>query len=80
MDYVAVFLEHINLLNRLDRLHIELFQRCLKFLIVGSRRFVDLFRFSPWGAFAADFRTPLAMVENGARETTGTARLRWKQN
>lgn len=53
MNHVAVFFEHIDLLNRLDWLHIELFQRRLKFLVVGTRGFVDLFRFSPRGTFAA---------------------------
>lgn len=55
MDHVAVLLEHIDLLNRLDRLHVELFQRRLKLFVVGTRSFVHLFRFSPWRAFAACF-------------------------
>lgn len=65
MDHVAVLLEHIDLLNRLDRLHVELFQRRLKFFIVGTRSFVHLFRFSPRRAFAAFFGMLSAIGSNG---------------
>lgn len=42
MNHVAVLLEHVDLLNGLDRLNIELLERSLKLLVVGTRRLVDL--------------------------------------
>lgn len=65
VDHVAVFLEHIDLLNCLDRLHIELFQRRLKLFVVGPRGFVDLFRFSPRSTFAACFGMLSAIGKTG---------------
>lgn len=78
MDHVAVFLEHIDLLNRLDRLYIKLFERRLKLFVVGTCGFMDLFRFSPWGSFAADFGMLLATGRNGARGMTETGG--WVEN
>lgn len=37
MDDVAIGLEHVNLLNALDRLGVELLERCLKLLVVSGR-------------------------------------------
>lgn len=51
MNYVAVFLEHVHLLNRLDGLHIEFFQRRLKLFVICSGRFMHFFHFSPRSAF-----------------------------
>lgn len=42
MDDVAVGLEHVDLLNRLDGLDIELLQRRLQLLVVHSRALVNL--------------------------------------
>ena len=53
MYHIPIFLEHIDLLNRLDGLDIELLQRRLQLLVVGARGFVNLLGLSPWGAFAA---------------------------
>jgi hypothetical protein len=51
--HVPVLLEHIHLFDGLDRLHIELLEGCLEFLVVGAGRLVDFFGLSPWGAFAS---------------------------
>ena len=37
MDDVAVLLEHVDLLDSLDRLDVELLQCSLKLLVIGSR-------------------------------------------
>ena len=50
MDDVAVRLEHVDLLNGLDRLGAELLQSLLKLLVVGARpggRTLDLSSGSP---------------------------------
>jgi hypothetical protein len=49
--HVAIFLEHIDLFNGLDRLNVQLLEGCLQFLVVGSGGLVDLFGFSPGCAF-----------------------------
>ena len=78
MNHVAVFLEHVDLLNRLDRLDIKLFERRLKLFVVGTCGFMDLFRLSPWGSLAADFGMLLAIGDNGARERRRTGG--WGEN
>lgn len=52
MDDVSVSLEHVNLLNRLDRLNIELLEGCLQLLVVHSCALVDLLDLSSWCAFS----------------------------
>ena len=42
VDDVAVALEHVDLLNCLDGLDVELLQRSLQLLVVGARALVDL--------------------------------------
>lgn len=42
MDDVAIGLEHVDLLNSLDRLDIELLERCLQLLVVHTRALVHL--------------------------------------
>ena len=42
MDDVSVALEHVDLLNSLDGLDIELLERGLKLLVVGAGALVDL--------------------------------------
>lgn len=42
MDDVAVFLEHVDLLDGLDGLDVHLLQSSLEFLVVGAGRLVDL--------------------------------------
>ena len=53
VDYISIFLEHIDLLNGLDRLHIQLLKRRLQFLIIGSRRLVDLLRLATGGSLSS---------------------------
>ena len=53
MNDVSILLEHIHLLNRLDRLHVQLLQRCLQFLVVCAARLVHFFYFAPGCAFAS---------------------------
>ena len=47
MNDVSIALEHVDLLNRLDRLHIKLLQRRLQLLVIGAGALVDLLDFSP---------------------------------
>lgn len=42
MDHVAILLEHVDLLNGLDGLDIELLKGGLELLVIGARRLVDL--------------------------------------
>lgn len=53
MDDIAIALEHVDLLNCLDWLHIELLQRGLELLVIGARALVDLLDLPPWCAFAS---------------------------
>lgn len=42
MDDVAVLLEHVDLLDGLDRLYVHLLQGSLQLLVVGAGGLVDL--------------------------------------
>lgn len=53
MDDVAVALEHVDLLNGLDRLDVELLQRGLELLVVGTGAPVDLLNLPAGCALAA---------------------------
>lgn len=53
MYYIAILFEHIDFLNRLDRLDIQLLQRGLQLLVIGAGGFVDFLRLSAGGAFAS---------------------------
>lgn len=53
MNDVAVALEHVDLLNGLDRLDIELLQRGLELLVVGTSAPVDLLDLPAGSALAA---------------------------
>lgn len=53
MDDVAVALEHVDLLDGLDRLDIELLERSLELLVVGTGALVDLLDLPAGSAFAA---------------------------
>ena len=53
MDHVAVLFEHVDLLDRLDRLDVEFLERGLQLLVVCAGGLVDLFDFSPGSAFAS---------------------------
>lgn len=53
MNHIAIGLEHVHLLDGLNRLGAELLERCLKLLVVGAgagRRSLDL---SPGSSLAA---------------------------
>ncbi len=47
MNHIAIFFEHVDLLNRLNGLDIELFQGSLQLFVVRTRRLVNLLHFSP---------------------------------
>ena len=53
MNDISVALEHVDFLNGLDRLYIELFECRLQFLVVGSGTFVHLLDFPAGCAFAS---------------------------
>lgn len=42
MNDVSVTLEHVHLLNGLDRLNVQFLKSCLELLVVGAGAFVDL--------------------------------------
>lgn len=42
MDHVAILLEHVDLLDGLNGLHVHLLQSSLQLLVVGARGLVDL--------------------------------------
>ena len=53
MNHIAVRLEHIDLLDRLDGLDVHLLERRLQLLVVGSAALVDLLHLSSRSSFAA---------------------------
>ncbi len=53
MYHVSILFEHVDLFNRLDRLHVQFLERGLQFFVVGAGGFVDFFCFSSGGAFAS---------------------------
>jgi hypothetical protein len=53
MDDIAITLEHVDLFDRLDWLHIQLLECRLQLLVIRARVLVDLLDFSPWCALAA---------------------------
>jgi hypothetical protein len=56
VDDVSVLLEHVDLLNCLDRLNIKLLQRCLELLVVHSLTLVDLLDLSSWCTLSTIFQ------------------------
>ena len=52
MDDISVRLEHVDLLNRLDGLNIELLERCLQLLVVHACALMDLLDLSSRRAFS----------------------------
>jgi hypothetical protein len=53
VNNIAVTFEHVDLLNCLNRLHIELLQRSLELLVIGARALVNLLDLPPRCAFAS---------------------------
>lgn len=54
MDNSAVGFEHVNFLNAVDRLDIELLKGALELLVVRSGGLCDLLDLPPGGALSAD--------------------------
>ena len=53
MDDIAVALEHVDLLDCLDRLNIHLLQRRLELLVICTSALVHLLDLSSWSTLAA---------------------------
>jgi len=53
VDDVSVALEHVDLLDSLNRLDIELLERCLKLLVVGASSLVNLLNLAPRSSLAS---------------------------
>jgi hypothetical protein len=53
VDDVSISLEHVDLLNSLNWLNIELLERCLQLLVIHSRALVDLLDLSSRCALSA---------------------------
>jgi len=53
VDDVSVALEHVDLLDSLDGLDIELLERCLKLLVVGAGSLVNLLNLAPRSTLAS---------------------------
>lgn len=54
MNDIPILLEHVDLLNGLDRLDVELLERGLQFLVVGAGCLVHFLDLSPWCAFPSE--------------------------
>lgn len=54
MNDISILLEHVDLLNGLDRLDVELLERGLQFLVVGAGCLVHFLYFSPWCTFPSE--------------------------
>ena len=59
MDNVAVALEHVDLLNSLDGLDVQLLERSLELLVVGTSGPVDLLDLPAGSTLAAIYRVSL---------------------
>ena len=57
MNNVSVLLEHVDFLDGLDGLDVELLERGLQLLVVGAGGLVDFLRFSPRCAFPSVVHT-----------------------
>lgn len=75
MNHIPILLEHVDFLNGLNRLHIELLKRRLQLLVIRARSLMDFFHLSPGGAFAtilhnqpllARFTRPSTVNENSS--------------
>jgi len=53
VDDISVALEHVDLLDSLDGLDIELLERCLELLVVGASGLVDLLNLAPRSTLAS---------------------------
>lgn len=55
VDDITIRFEHVDFLDRLDGLHIHLFQCRLQLLVVCSRALMNLLHLPPWCTLAAAF-------------------------
>ena len=62
VDDVTIRLEHVDLFDGLDWLHIHLLESCLKLLVVRACGFMHLLDLSPWCAFASVVLTLAIML------------------
>lgn len=53
MNNIPILLEHVDLLDGLERLHVHFLQRCLQFLVIGAAGLVDLLDFAAGGSLAS---------------------------
>lgn len=53
MNDVSIRLEHVDLLNGLNWLHVHLLEHSLELLVIGTRALVDLLDLSSRGSLAA---------------------------
>ena len=53
VDDIAIFLEHVDLLDGLDGLHVELLQRRLQLLVVCAARLVHFFHVAAGSSFGS---------------------------
>ena len=65
MDDIAVRLEHVYFLNRLDRLNIQFLEGCLQLLVVQPCALMHLFGLSSWCALST-IRTCQQLSRNRA--------------
>lgn len=56
MNHIPILLEHVDFLNGLNWLHIELLKRRLQLLVIRARRLMDFLHFSPGRAFTTVLR------------------------
>lgn len=63
VNHVAVALEHVDLLNRLDGLDVELLERLLQLLVVGAGPGGRALHLSAGGALASDPRGGTELLE-----------------
>jgi hypothetical protein len=53
MNYISVFLEHVDLLDRLDGLDVKFLEGGLQLLVVGAGRLVDFLGLAARCAFTS---------------------------
>ena len=59
---ITIRLEHVDLLDGLDWLHVHLLQRRLQLLVVRARALVDLLDLSPWCALSSVLLTSAVLI------------------
>lgn len=77
MNDVSVLLEHVHLLDGLDRLDVHLLQSRLKLLVVGAGGLVDFLDFAAGSAFASE---GLLVTSNGLLGSVQLCRSRGEED